>query len=684
MLAIGSSLRKVRLMAASGMGIALGMLAAVAPAAVLAAGMGSAGGSVVAAQQKPTTRPAADTPSATATGNTFTIPAGWSVKVKGNASILEAPEANSWIALVDVKAQQHDAAIAEAWAAYRPTMRLPLLATASSPDKGGWTEQRIYSYQTPPKEHRSVTAGAMRHGERWIAWISDIDNAVREKRLAAISLVFDSLLPKGYTPESFAGRKANALDARRIQELSEFVERARRESGVPGLSVGIVQSGKTVLAGGFGRKELGKAGQPDADTLYLIASTTKPLTTLMLAKLVDAKRVAWDTPVIQVLPSFRLGDAGVTRKVQIKHLICACTGLPRQDLEWLMEFKDATPASSIASLGTMLPTSGFGEIFQYSNLLAAVAGFTGGHVLLPDKELGAAYDQAMQSLVFDPLGMRGTTFDFKRALAANHAAAHALDIDGKPSHAVFDVNYAIVPVRPAGGAWSSVNDLLKYVAMELANGRLADGSRYISAQILNDRRKPNVPVGKDNDYGMGLMMYKKAGVRIVGHAGSMFGYRSQMFWLPDHDVGVVMLTNSDQGWTVTGAVERKLFELMFDGKPQADNELRMAVAAMREDIAAGRKLLRVPPEHAALAKLADNYTNPALGDIAVRRTGESVIFDFGEWKSEVASRDNPDGTTSFITIVPGFIGHEFMLGEMDGRSVLSMRDAQHEYLFREK
>jgi len=626
----------------------------------------------------------ADVPSRTVTGNTFTAPAGWSVTVRGNASVLEAPEANSWIALVDVKAKDHAAAIAEAWAAYRPASQRPLVATASSPDKDGWTEQRTYSYQTSPGEHRSVTAGVMRHGDRWLAWISDIDNAVREKRLAAISLVFDSLQPKGYAPESFAGRKARALDARRIQELSDFVERARREADVTGLSVGIVQDGKTVFAGGFGLKELGGSARPDANTLYLIASTTKPLTTLMLAKLVDAKRLTWDTPVTQVLPSFKLGDASTTRKVQIKHLICACTGLPRQDYEWLMEFKDATPASALAMLGTMQPTSGFGEIFQYSNPLAAAAGFVGGHVLFPDKELGAAYDQAMQSLVFDPLGMNATTFDFKRVLAANHASAHALDIDGKSSRAVFDVNYAIVPMRPAGGAWSSINDLLKYVSMEIANGKLADGSRYISAQVLNDRRKPNVPVGKDNDYGMGLMAYTKQGVRIVGHAGSMFGYRSQMFWMPEHGVGVVMLTNSDEGWTVTSAVERKLFELMFDGKSQAEDEVKLAAKATQERIAAGRKLLTVPPDRSALAKLGDRYSNPALGDIAVSRTGKGVVFDFGEWRSEVASRNNPDGTTSFVTIVPGFSGLDFVMGEKDGKRVLNFRDAQHEYVFREQ
>jgi CubicO group peptidase (beta-lactamase class C family) len=524
----------------------------------------------------------------------------------------------------------------------------------------------------------------MRHGDQWMAWISDIENAVREKRLAAISLVFDSLLPKGYSRESFAGRNANVLDAKRIVELSGFIERAQRETGIPGLSLGLIQDGKTVFAGGFGVKELGRTGKPDADTLYLIASVTKPLTTLLLAKLVDEKRIAWDTPVTSVFPQFRLGDANTTRKVEIKHLICACTGLPRQDLEWLLEFKHATPASTLATLGTMQPTSEFGEMFQYSNLLAAAAGFVGGHAFLPSKELGEAYDEAMQSLVLDPLGMSSTTFDFKRALAANHAAAHALDIDGKRSPAVFDVNYAIVPVRPAGGAWSSVNDLLKYVAMELANGKRPDGSRYVSKEVLSARSVPNVWIGDELRYGMGLIISTKYGIRQVFHPGSMFGYRAQMLWWPDQGVGAVMLTNSDEGWTLTSAVERKLLELLFDGKPQAEDELRVAASAARERIASERKVLTLPPDRDVVARLADQYTNAALGNIVVHRTGQSVVFDFGEWKSAVASQKNPDGTTSFVTTVPGFAGQKFVAGEADGRRVLTLRDAQHEYVFREK
>src|ERR671922_133809 len=108
-------------------------------------------------------------------------------------------------------------------------------------------------------------------------------------------------------------------------------------------------------------------------------------------------------------------DVGEKRLAQVV-LIYACTGLPRQDYEWLFQFEGITPDSALGTLATMQPTSGFGEMFQYSNPLAAAAGFVGGHMAYPSLEVGAAYDSAMQRLVFDPLGMQSTTFDYAAAL----------------------------------------------------------------------------------------------------------------------------------------------------------------------------------------------------------------------------------------------------------------------------
>ncbi len=286
---------------------------------------------------------AADTPKTTVLGNTFIAPAGWTVAVRGPATILEAPEGGSRIALVDVEGKDADAALAAAWAAYKPDAKWPLKVANDRPDRNGWSKQRVYEYQTSPNEKRDVVAFAAWAGGSWTVVIYDMGQAVGEKRGAQVALVFDRLLPKGYTRESFAGKKANPLDVARLAELGRFVQTGQKELGVPGVALGIVQNGKVVFTGGFGVRELGKPELVDGDTLFMIASNTKALTTLLLARLVDEGKLTWDTPVTSLLPSFKLGDAETTKKVLVQHLICACTGLPRQDFEWLFEYQGVTP-----------------------------------------------------------------------------------------------------------------------------------------------------------------------------------------------------------------------------------------------------------------------------------------------------------------------------------------------------
>ncbi len=519
-------------------------------------------------------------------------------------------------------------------------------------------------------------------GTGWTVAILDMSQAVAEKRGGQQALIIGRLLPKGYSRESFAGKRANPLDQARLAALSKFVEEGRAELGIPGVSIGLVQDGKVVFADGFGQKELEGTAKPDGDTLFMIASNTKALTTLLLARMVDERRLTWDTPVTSLMPSFRLGDPETTRSVLVKNLICACTGMPRQDMEWLFEYGQITPANSLALLGTMQPTSKFGELFQYSNLMAGAAGYTAAHVLYPEMEVGAGYDRAMQSYVFDPLGMKATTFDFPRALAGNHAGAYSPDVDGKPAAALMQLNYAAIPVRPAGGAWSSINDMLKYVSMELANGKLPDGQAYISPSPLLERRKPQVHIGQDTTYGMGLMVDTTYGVPVVHHGGDLIGYHSDMIWLPEQNVGAVVLTNSDPGWILRSRFSRKLLEVLFDGHPEADNLMKADASSFFAELAAERKRMTIPADPAESAKLARHYSNKSLGEIAVSTSGGATIFDFGEWKSEMASRKNPDGTVSFLTIAPGVEGSEFVVGA-SGKRTLVARDAQHEYVFEE-
>jgi hypothetical protein len=153
-----------------------------------------------------------------------------------------------------------------------------------------------------------------------------------------------------------------------------------------------------------------------------------------------------------------------------------------------------------------------------------------------------------------------------------------------------------------------------------------------------------------------------------------------MMWLPDQGVGAVILTNSDTGSILMRNFQRKLLEVLFDGRPEADADLASQTKTFFEEMSAERKLLTAPADLADAGKLAPHYTSAALGDITVFRRGSSTIFDFGEFKSEVGSRHNPDGTVSFITIVPSFTGLEFVVRSGE-KPTLVTRDAQHEYVF---
>ena len=200
---------------------------------------------------RPPERLKADTAETTVEGATFIAPADWSISVRGAATLLEPPEAGSTIALVDVRAKDAEAAVTAAWAVYKRDAKWPLKVVNQAPDKDGWTDLHQYDYITSPNEKRSVEVLAQRAGDVWTVVIYDMTDAVGEKRGGAVSLIFSRLLPKGYTRESFAGRKPNVLNAARLAELRVWVETAMTALGVPGVAVGVVQDGSVVLTASF-------------------------------------------------------------------------------------------------------------------------------------------------------------------------------------------------------------------------------------------------------------------------------------------------------------------------------------------------------------------------------------------------------------------------------------------------
>lgn len=617
-----------------------------------------------------------------ASGATVIVAPGWSVAMKGNAALILAPEPDLKVAIVDSGATTPDDAIAAAWAVVHPGFSRPLKLAQTRPGRRGWEEMRLYTYETSPNEKLVVAARAARKDGKWAAVAIESGLATIEKRAGQLKKISDTFLPAGAKRESFEGKKARVLDAARVKAILESTDKAREAAGIPGEGIALVQDGKVVYEGGLGVRTLGKPEKVSAHTAFMIASNTKSLTTLLLAKLVDEKKLAWDAPVVSVYPDFKLGDAETTKKVLVSHLVCACTGMPRQDLEWLFQFPTQTAKSSLDLLANMQPTTKFGETFQYSNLMASAAGYVGGWVVNPKKELGAAYDEAMQSRVFSPLGMTESTFDWAKAMKMDHATGHALDVDGKPAVAVMELNKAVHPHRPAGGAWSTAHDLSQYLLMELARGVLPNGKRYISEEALLARRKSQVALGEFSSYGMGLFVDHEFGVDVVHHGGDLFGYHSDMFFIPAANAGGVILGNGD-AYLVRKAFIRKVLEELYDGSPEADEDVQSAIDEYKQDLAHERKRLTIPADSTIAEGLAAKYVNASLGTAKVKTDDKGTVFELAGWKSAVASRKNDDGTVSLITYAAGGAEVPFVVGTKDGKRTLVVRDAQHEYVFTE-
>jgi hypothetical protein len=142
--------------------------------------------------------------------------------------------------------------------------------------------------------------------------------------------------------------------------------------------------------------------------------------------------------------------------------------------------------------------------------------------------------------------------------------------------------------------------------------------------------------------------------------------------------------SSIRSFNIRRPLLRRLLEVLFDGKREAEDMLKIAEAQRKAALAKEREQLTLPADAAAVAKLAPRYASSALGELKILKEHDATVFDAGAWKGTVASRRNDDGTISFITIDPTLRGLEFFVADEGGKRRLVIRDGQHEYAFIEE
>jgi len=611
-------------------------------------------------------------------------PENWTLDQQGSMSVVTAPEGNLDIAVVEVgPAEDALAAAAAAWRVYDPQAQRAVELTTPAASENGWDQRVGIQYETSPSEQATVSALALRQGDDWTVVIVNGAQSTANVRSAAVSLARDSVQAEGYEPEDFSDQTAHRLTPERIAMLRDFVAEAAETLDVPGVGLALIDQGEVVFEGGVGVRSLDDAAPVDADTRFMIASNTKGMSTLLLSILVDQGELDWDQRVVDLYPEFRLGSDSTTESTLVRHLLCACTGLPRKDWGFILADQD-TPASDVfRQLSETQPTSAFGELFQYNNNMAAAAGYVGGALAYPDMEIGAAYDRAMDALIFQPLDMPDTTFDFDAGESGNWAPPHGLDVDGNQTVMSNHFNRGVYPYRPAGGAFSTASDMAHYVQLELSRGLTPDGERLVSEENLLARREPGVQVAEDVWYGMGLFNEEHWGVPVVTHGGTLLGYHSNWYALPEAGVGAVIMVNADTGAAMLRPFLRRLVEVLYDGHPDAMSQVEAAAARLDAQTQVRRQGLDIPGDPAVLDALAPAYESPGIGTITIFENEGQTWIEAGSIRAPLATRQNPDGTVSIVSVGPGAISLEAEVGTQDGARTLTLRDSQHVYLYTE-
>ena len=277
------------------------------------------------------------------------------------------------------------------------------------------------------------------------------------------------------------------LTGERLATFEAYIAAKLAEMGIPGAAVAVVQGGAVAFLQGFGVREIDRPAPVTADTLLRIGSVTKSFSSLLSATLVDADRLGWETPLVDLLPSFAVTDADLTPRLTVSDAFSASIGLPRRDWELILNPDRLTPELVVTGVAELPLTAPYGEQYQYNNQLVATGGFAaavadGGS---PD-DLGRAYAIALRERVLDPIGMPRSTLSLTDVVADDdHATPHAQNLAGSfHSLSPLEDDAWIVPVAPTGGLWSSAREMASYIQTELSHGVAPDGTRVVSEENL--------------------------------------------------------------------------------------------------------------------------------------------------------------------------------------------------------
>jgi CubicO group peptidase (beta-lactamase class C family) len=396
---------------------------------------------------------------------------------------------------------------------------------------------------------------------------------------AGLSAIAGALALIAALPAARAAQSAPSATAP-PPHLDRYVEHAMRAFGAPGLSLAIVEDGKTVVAQGYGVRSIATRAPVTAHTIFPIGSESKAFTSAALAILVDEGKLKWSDHVADKLPGFRMYDPYATAHMTIRDLLTHRSGLGLGEGD-LMIVPNTTRsrADIVHALRYLRPRTGFRETFAYDNILYIVAG------QLVQAISGQTWEQFVRQHLFGPLGMTDSTTLY-HASAPNGVALHGRvsgPIRGMGPETILKDVLDSKAAAPCGSINASAADMAKWMAMWEDDGRLPDGRRLLSAASVRELWSPEVVVPTDSfgpvvakliplpalqDYALGWFVEEDFGHEVIEHTGAVFGALAALYFIPSKHVAFSVVINSED----SGARLAVVYYLLayYLGQPQQD------------------------------------------------------------------------------------------------------------------
>lgn len=602
------------------------------------------------------------------------LPEGWTK----NATNVVAPEGDLKIYF---KKQKMDASFdfskksESLWKAINPNFAYKEKRKASPPSTEGWDKITQIVYDTPAEESKIIISLLReKDGE---AYLNLIESSIATigKRGPQMSTLIDSWKPSSISKEDYSKAIAKNFTKKTEKSFDSFLVKIKNELKLPGFAIGIVQDGKVVYKKGFGTTKIKNGSKINSDTLFMVGSTTKSLATLLMSKLITDGKMSWDDKISTHLEDWKLENTADSEMMLMKHAACACTGMPRRDLDFIFEIDGISPEERMKQMEGMSPTTKPGETFQYSNYLVAAGGYAAAKAYNSKLNLKEGFNKSMQDLVFNPLGMKRSLVLNTMPYVKNSAYPHSLNLDLSPELISTKLEEFANSVAPAGSVWSNLDDMIKYLKYELSNGE--NTPNYISKDALMLRRKKGAKISDDLYYGLGLFVENNKGIEIFHHGGNTLGFTSDMFFIPSKGIGVVTLVNQGSANTFRSSVKKKLLELFFG----MDNKVAEGIAYYKKESKKSIKKLKekLKPSIDNKEKLLGSYKSKELGNMKVYKKSGKIFADFGEFKSILTEKIDSGKQKVFVMMSSPWLGaFELIYDEKD----FMLDGGQKKYYFR--